>query len=361
MKPAPQEIEVIAPNLKRRLSGVTATIARLVPLQARHMGVVATGPGLPPDTPHIGLWRAARLPNDRVRVWHARRNTEMLLGLVLRHVLRRRLRLLFTSASQRVHTGYTRWLISRMDGVVATSSKTASYLHVPATVILHGIDTDRFVPLPPAEKMAQRSALGLAGAGPLLGCYGRIRHQKGTDVFVDAMIRLLPDLPEVRAVVMGRATEKHAPFLRELKRRVAEAGLSDRIMFRPEVSVDQMPAWYQSLDLFIAPQRWEGFGLTPIEAMACGVPCLATTVGAFEELVREGETGSLVPPGDLDAMTACARTLLADSERLARMALAARADMVARFRLEREAQELIGVYRALLGQGAASAPLGKGE
>ncbi|MFN3526833.1 MAG: glycosyltransferase family 1 protein, partial [Paracoccus sp. (in: a-proteobacteria)] len=94
---------VIAPNLKRRLSGVTATVVRLIPVQARMIDIRATGPGLPPDLPHIPLARAACMPRDRWRVWHARRNTEMALGLILRHVLRRKYRLLFTSAAQRHH------------------------------------------------------------------------------------------------------------------------------------------------------------------------------------------------------------------------------------------------------------------
>ena len=79
---------------------------------------------------------------------------------------------------------------------------------------------------------------------------------------------------------------------------MARAGLQDRILFLPEVPVEEMPRWYQALDLLVAPQRWEGFGLTPLEAMACGVPVIATTVGAFDELVVEGETGRLIPPGD---------------------------------------------------------------
>ena len=76
-------IEVVAPNLKRRLSGVTATVVRLIPVQARMIGITTTGPGLPPELPHIPLIRAATLPRDRWRVWHARRNTEMALGLIL--------------------------------------------------------------------------------------------------------------------------------------------------------------------------------------------------------------------------------------------------------------------------------------
>src|SRR5699024_8684158 len=128
----PDAIEVIAPNLKRRLSGVTATVVRLLPVQARMIGIVGTGPGLPPGLPHLPLAQVARLPRDRWRVWHARRNSEMAMGLMLRDVLRLRLKLVFTSASQRRHTGYTKALIRRMDAVVATSARSAAYLERPA-------------------------------------------------------------------------------------------------------------------------------------------------------------------------------------------------------------------------------------
>jgi len=336
-------IEVIAPNLKRRLSGVTATVVRLVPLQAREIGTVATGPGLPAELPHLALWRLPLLPRRR-RVWHARRNTEMLLGLVLKHLFRMDLKLLFTSASQRRHTGYTKWLIGQMDAVVATSARTAAYLERPATVILHGIDTAGFAPAP--DRAALRARLGLPG-GQLVGCYGRIRAQKGTDAFVEAMIALLPTRPDVTALVMGRATEAHGGFLTDLQARVAAAGLAERIRFLPEVTVDAMADWYRVLDLYVAPQRWEGFGLTPLEAMACGVPVVATRVGAFEEIVTP-ETGALVAPDDIPALAAAIAPFLDDPARLAAEGVAARAHVLADFRIEGEAEKLVALYRSLL-------------
>lgn len=336
-------IEVVAPNLKRRLSGVTATIARLVPVQARGIGIVATGPGLPAGIPHIPLWRAATLPRDRWRVWHARRNTEMLLGLILVHGLQRKYRLLFTSASQRRHSGWTKWLIGRMDSVVATSAKGAAYLEREATVILHGIDTDSFAP---ATKGPLCTRLGLPD-GVLVGCYGRIRSSKGTDNFVAAMIAILPSRPDVTAVVMGRAVDKDGAFLDDLKARVAAAGLTDRILFVPEVTVDRMPDWYAALDLYVAPQRWEGFGLTPLEAMSCGIPVVATRVGAFEELVAE-DTGLLVPPDDLPALTDAVARLTDDPATRTAMATAARTRAENGFRIEDEAEALITVYRRML-------------
>ncbi len=345
MSPAIRDIEVIAPNLKRRLSGVTATVVRLVPLQAGMIGIAATGPGLPPDVPHLPLWRLFLMPRNRLRVWHARRNTEMALGLILRGLFRRRLSLLFTSASQRAHTGYTRWLIGRMDGLVATSGRSARYLERPAVVILHGIDTEAFSP--PEDRSALRHRLGLPEDHVILGCFGRIRAQKGTDAFVDAAIAVMRDRPGVSALVMGRATEEHEGFLAGLKEKAAAAGLGARILFPPEVPVHGMADWYRALDLYVAPQRWEGFGLTPIEAMACGVPVVATRVGAFEEIVTP-ETGALVPSGDVAALAAAIAPYLDDAERRRAAGAAALERVRTHFRIEDEAAALVAVYRRLL-------------
>lgn len=338
--------DIIAPNLKKRLSGVTATIARLVPLQACKVAIMATGPGLPAQTPHISLLRVVLLPPKARRVWHARRNTEMLLGLFLKHGLRKNLKLLFTSASQRAHSGYTKWLISQMDAVVATSAKGAAYLSRPATVVHHGIDTEKFAP---ADKLEVRSSLGLP-AGRLVGCFGRIRHQKGTDVFVEAILANMAKHPDITGIILGRATEKHQAFEEDLQAKIDAAGLTDRIRFCDEVPVDAIPQWYQSLDLFIAPQRWEGFGLTPIEAMACGVPVLATRVGAFEELILDGKTGRLIVRDDIPAMIQALDEALSDPALIPRWSTAARTHACNHFTLVNEADALIAIYQELLAE-----------
>lgn len=339
----PARIDVLAPNLKRRLSGVTATIARLVPLQARDVAIAATGPGLPAGVPHVPLAAVARMPRRGPRgprVWHARRNVEMVMGLALR-ASGKDLRLLFTSASQREHTAATKALIARMDAVVATSAATAGYLEREATVIHHGIDAGAFAPAP--DRAALRGDLDLPD-GTLVGCFGRIRPSKGTDLFVDAMIPLLRDRPDLHAVVMGRAVDKDASFLAALRARAP-----DRVLFRPEVPVDSMPRWHAAMDLHVAPQRWEGFGLTPLEAMACAVPVVAAEVGAFPEIVVDGETGRLVPREDAAALSAAIASLVDDAARRTDMGAAARARVERRFRLEDEAAALNALYRALIG------------
>ena len=335
--------------MKKRLSGVTATIARLLPVQAQSIGIVATGSGLPAHVPCISLWSVMVMARSEARVWHARRNTEMLLGLILRHALRKRLKLVFTSASQRRHTRYTRLLVSGMDAVVATSCRTAGYLHRPARVVLHGIDTANFCP--PSDRSALKRSLGLP-EGVTVGCFGRIRHQKGTDVFVDAMLDVLPRHIGATALVMGRTTRHHGRFLRRLRAKVARAGLEDRILFLPEAPVDDMPSWYQVLDLFVAPQRWEGFGVTPLEAMACAVPVIATTAGVFNELVVEGRTGRLIRPDDVDCMRVAIDMALASPDMLKHWSAEARRHIENEFRIEDEAAVLNALYRELLDSSA---------
>ncbi|MFK7838134.1 MAG: glycosyltransferase family 4 protein [Sulfitobacter sp.] len=343
------QVQVIAPNFKRRLSGVTATVVRLVPIQARALNIAATGPVIPPHVPQIPLSSLLTLsrsgPGGGPRVWHARRNVEMIGGLALKYLLGKRLQLVFTSASQRKQTGLTRWLIRRMDAVVATSERTAAYLESPAQVIMHGIDLEEYAPAP--DRPALRARLGLPDA-TLVGCFGRIRHQKGTDAFVDAMLPVIAATPDTHALIMGRAVGKEdTAYLADLKARVQAAGLGERFHFLPEIPVEDMADWYRVLDLYVAPQRWEGFGLTPIEAMGCGVPVIATRVGAFEQIVVEG-TGVLADPGDIKGLSEAILAACAPSGPLEGWSNNARPHVAEHFSIEREAAELVALYRRLL-------------
>ena len=338
-----QDIEVIAPHFKRRLSGVTSTIIQLVPRQAADGVKIATfGPGLPDTLPKMkyrqlaALWRA--LPGGRPRIWHARRNIEMLAGIVLRDMLRMKLKLLFTSASQRRHTGYSRWLISKMDHVVATSAKTGSYLKVPYTVVMHGIDTARFHPAGNDARPRLR-----------IGCAGRIRHQKGTDLFIDALIALLPRYPGWEGEAIGRVTAEHEGFAEALRRKIAAAGLSDRLRLAEETT--RVDEWYRGIDLYVAPSRTEGFGLTPLEAMASGVASIAGDVGAYPEIIVSGKTGAVVPTGDLAAYIAAIEPYLADPGLARRHGENALAHVRSKFDIGNEADGLSAVYRALVTSG----------
>src|SRR6056297_3313727 len=340
-------VDVIAPNFKARMSGVTSTVFRLVPIQARAMRVASCGPKIPEDIPQIPVSSLLTMSRRR-RVWHARRNNEMLAGIALKRVLRKDLKLLFTSAAQRDHKPLTKWMIRQMDRVVATSARSAAFLEVPAQVIHHGRDAERFAPHP--DRGALRRDLGLPESKVLVGCFGRIRPQKGNDLFIDMMLRLLPGRPDVVAVMMGGVTDQFRDFHKGLVDKAAAAGLQERVLFLPEDPHWDVSRWFKALDLYIAPQRWEGFGLTPLEAMACGVPVVATRAGAFEELVQDGETGTLVDIGDIEAMSTATARLLDDPDLRAAWSANARTHAETHCRIEQEAEALSAIYRALLDQ-----------
>ncbi|WP_407155635.1 glycosyltransferase family 4 protein [Bradyrhizobium sp. STM 3557] len=339
------DIDVIVPNLHRRYSGVTATNRMVAPKLAQRFCAVWFGSHAPGGIARLGmadlltLWR-----RRRPLIWHARRNNEMIAGVLLR-ALGWPLKLVFTSAAQRHHTWITRWLIRRMDAIIATSEISASYLKRPSTVVMHGVDTDVYTP--PADRAAAFAESGLPGAYAI-GCFGRVRAQKGSDVFVAAMCRLLPRYPDFSAVLVGAVTPEQAPFAGELKKQIAAAGLEQRIVITGELDIADVQRWYQRLTIYAFTSRNEGFGLTLIEAMAAGAALVASRAGAAELVIEDGVTGVLVPPGDVDALVAALEPLMQDPPAARAMGERARVRVVANFSLDAEADKIAAVYRTLV-------------
>lgn len=341
-----RKIEVVAPNLNRRYSGVTATVMALLPEQAKSIGIASIGHHIPDHLPRTSWFDIltkgwSRPPRWRFRIWHARRNIEMLPGIFLRDVLRQPWKLVFTSAAQRNHSLYTKWLIGRMDAVIATSKQAQSYLKVPSTVIMHGVDLERFSPT--EDRAAHWDKASLPGRYGI-GAFGRIRHQKGTDLFAEAMIRLLPKYPDFTAVVIGLATPDNQSFVDEIKAKIAAAGLTGRFVFVGEVAADEVPGWFSRLLVHVAPQRWEGFGLTPLESMAAGTAVVATRAGVFETLIEDGKTGMIVDIGDVDALTGAIEKLMADPALAEEMGRAGRRRAAEQFSISGEAAAINSVY-----------------
>ena len=338
---------VIALNLHKRFTGISATVRTLVPIQRRELeiGLVDSG-GLNVDG-KTGLVQVAlqgfRKPADaEFRVWHARRDIDMIVGIVLRDLFRQKWRLIFTSAARKRPGRVLNSLIRRMDAVIATSKRSAGFLDWHSVVIPHGVDTGFFCPEADAtdgdRNLGRECAVATAG---------RVRRSKGTNLFVDAMIRLLPRHPRCRAYVIGECRPEHAEFQRSLLLRIEEAGLADRIRFVGQVGRDEMKSWYRKADLFVAPSRSEGFGLTVLEAFACGTPAVAASMGAWPWIVREG-TGSIFETGSLDDLAAKLDPLLSDPGTLAEMGRNARAHAVECHSVESEANAINALYKRLM-------------
>jgi mannosyltransferase len=343
------ELAVVIPNLHRRYSGVTATNRMIAPRVAARLASAWLGTDAPERIARLSFRDLMRLRRGgerrKPRIWHARRNNEMLVGVVLA-ALGWPFKLLFTSAAQRRHSWLTRVLIARMDAVIATGPASAAYLQREAAVVLHGVDTELYCP--PADRAAAFAATGLPGKYGI-GCFGRVRAQKGTDVFIEAMCALLPKYPAFTAVIVGPVTIDQRGFAAGLQARVAAAGLRERVRFLGELPIAEVPRWYQRISLYAFTSRNEGFGLTLIEAMAAGAAVVAARAGAAESVVRDGEDGLLVPPGDVAALVAALEPLMRDPARAAALGRNARPRILADFGIDAEVERIVAVYRGMLG------------
>src|SRR4030081_1105590 len=340
-----QNLQLIVPNLHRRYSGVTATNRMVAPKLAQLFRAAWLGPDAPGGIARLGGADLTKLwPRRTPLIWHARRNNEMITGVLLRS-LGWPLKLVFTSAAQRHHTWITRWLVNRMDAIIATNDISASFLKREATVIPHGIDADRYAPS--IDRAAAFAQAGLPGRYAI-GCFGRVRAQKGSDVFVDAMCRLLPRYPDFTAVMVGAITTEHLAFANDLRKRIEAAGLQSRIVITGELEIEDVQRWYQRLTIYAFTSRNEGFGLTLIEAMSSGAALVAARAGAAEFVVEDGVTGVLTPPGDADALVAALEPLMRDPVSAHAMGKRGRARVLEKFSLDAEANRIAEVYRALV-------------
>ncbi len=202
-------------------------------------------------------------------------------------------------------------------------------------------------------KAALRRDLGLDPDAVLIGCFGRVRAQKGVDLLVEAALATFDRHPRAQLIMAGRITPDNRAFADELLGRAQAAGLGGRIRFLGELPWAQVVRHYQALDLFAAPARWEGFGLTPLEAMACAVPVVASRAGAYELLIVDGVTGTLVPRDDAGALAAALDRWLSDDAARAAAGRAARAHVTAHHTIDAEAAAIVAVYRKLLDAPAA--------
>lgn len=333
------DVDVIAPNFKKRLSGVTATVVGLVDRQSRMIPIVATGPGLPSSLPHLSVLRVLLLPR-KTRVWHARRNNELLVGLLLKWLRISKLKIVFTSASPRKRSRWTTWLIGLCDEVVATNLINAEVMPKACVIVPHGVNVDLFTPSIGGD---------VATMPKVIGCFGRIRQMKGTDLFVDALCRVLADRSDWSGVVMGRVLSRDRAYYEEMIQKIEKSGLSDRIHFVEERPLNQMADAYRELSIYVAPSHLEGFGLTVAEALASGTPTIATRgVGAFDELIEDGKNGELFERGDIDDLEAKLIDLMDNDDRRNRMSIEARRSALECMSLDVEAEALVDVYQRLL-------------
>lgn len=329
---------VIVTNFKRRLTGVTTTALHVTAAQQRlaDYDLGLCGPWHRLKLVHVLFNGFAKPPGKPFRIWHVRRNSEMLWGLIAKYGLGQPVRLVFTSASIRRHSAFPRWLIARMDAIVATSDKAASFLPRVDLIQGHGVDLNLFRP-------------GDKSGTLTLVCAGRIRADKGTHILVAALCAVLPEFPKVRVHILGRAHRRDKAYVHDMQAKLQNAEVSAQVTWHGEVPPARVAEMLATAQLYAATPLHEEFGLTPFEGLASGCAVLVSDTGVFDQAVASGQTGILVPVGNVAATIAGLRTLLNDQGLRARMMAAARPMAQAQFSIDQEASALLGLYDRMWG------------
>lgn len=224
---------------------------------------------------------------------------------------------------------------------VAIDSSVADYLvehaKVPrdrVTVIHNGIDLQRFHPGPLRDPSKD---------GWMIGWVGRLDPPKRPDLFVDAIGRLVASYPQLRAKIVGPGSLYH-----DVVRRIADAGLSERIeMLGQRADIDRI---LQSVDVYVLCSDAEGLPISVVEAMACGLPCIASAVGAIPTLIVHGKNGLLLNENDPAQLEALLRQILENRECALQMGVAARESALERFDLSSTVQQYSELFTRLVRQ-----------
>lgn len=186
--------------------------------------------------------------------------------------------------------------------------------------------------------------LALAGDAPLAVFVSKLRPEKNPL----ALVRAAASLHEAGELAGGVAIVGDGELAPAVRDEIAARGVGEKVRWFPFGG--STAPYIAAADLLVVPSRWESLPITPLEAMACGVPVLATAVGGMPEAVTEGRTGWLVPADDERALAASLRDLLADRDRLERAGAAARELVAERFRLDTMVDRVAALYRELIEQ-----------
>jgi D-inositol-3-phosphate glycosyltransferase len=214
-------------------------------------------------------------------------------------------------------------LVAGVDRIVAANVVEREHLAryygadpARVAVVPCGVDTELFRP---GDSGEARRALGLDGR-PRVLFVGRLAPIKGLDTLVDAIALLRARRSPAELLIVGgdadEALEGHEAHLR---RRIERGGLGGSVRLLGRQSQQRLRTYFVAADLMVLPSYYESFGMVALEAMACGIPVVASRVGGLTTTVRDGVTGSLVPEGDAAALADRLEELLADPDRRERM------------------------------------------
>jgi glycosyltransferase involved in cell wall biosynthesis len=241
-------------------------------------------------------------------------------------------------------------LLRRADAVIAISSELADALRArgltPTQVrrIPNGIDLRRWLDDRPG-KAALRQRLSLPDQ-TLVTYAGRLSRAKGLVMLVKVWQRVAASYPHVHLLLIGSGDRSFDGCESELRALVQQAGLERRVTFVGHV--DTVPDYLRASDLFVVCSESEGFGLSLIEAMAVGLPCISTAVGAAPEVIRHRESGWLIPVNDAHALHRALEDALHSHAQWPVLGAEGRRAVVERFDLDEVVERYLALFQTLV-------------
>ncbi len=200
------------------------------------------------------------------------------------------------------------------------------------------------IALPPGEVLADQTTRPKDWPAPeghlAIACVGRLAPEKGQAMLIDAIPRITSVQTSVHVVFFGAGPSRSDLAMR-IKRRQLDA------QFTFAGASQDVHTWLPHFDLFILPSEWEGISLALLEAMAAGLPIIATAVGGTPEVIADGQTGLLIPPNDPQALAQAIDRLLLNRDERRRLGYAARERVKQAFTLERACREIAKLYAEL--------------
>lgn len=243
-----------------------------------------------------------------------------------------------------------RWLSRRVDVLVCMTEALLAHCRASglrprqARVVYDGVDPSWLRPQRSREEV--RAELGLPPQAPCVVLSGNVQPWKGQHVLVEAASRLRHAIPELRCLIVGGIHRAGEEYARELKRLCTAHGLAEQVIFtgfRKDV-VDVVNAADVVVHTSVRP---EPFGRVILEGMLLGKPVIAAGAGGVPELIEDGRTGILVPPGDAEALAAALKRVLADPEVAAALGQAGRVSAEQKFSLRNQIQQMEEIYESL--------------